>query len=66
MNVIKIKMLEWMILLTKDKDLKRKISIELYKLKNQQAQILINQARYFIEESKKHKKDARQMLKIKI
>lgn len=66
MNIIKIKILEGLTLLVKDKKLLKNLYNILYKLKKQQAQILINQAQKLIDESKQHKKDAREMIKIKI
>lgn len=64
--MLRIKILEGLALLTKDEILLKKIYNTLYKLKSRQAQILIKQAQKLIEESKQHKKDAREMIKIKI
>lgn len=64
--MLRIKILEGLALLTKDEILLKKIYNTLYKLKSRQAQTLIKQAQKLIDESKQHKKDAREMIKIKI
>ena len=64
--MLRIKILEGLALLTKDEIFLKNIYNTLYKLKNKQAQILIKQAQKLIDESKQHKKDAREIIKIKI
>ena len=66
MDMIKKIIFEGLLCLSKDKTLKRKILIELSKIKNKEAQNLINKAQQLIEESRQAKKQAREIIRITI
>lgn len=66
MDMIKKIIFEGILFLSKDKTLRRKILIELSKIKNKEAQNLINKAQQLIEESRQAKKQAREIIRITI
>ena len=66
MDMIKKIIFEGILFLSKDKTLRRKILIELSKIKNKEAQNLMNKAQQLIEESRQAKKQAREIIRITI